>query len=617
MLGNLLVAAIREHKAGNLEDAKRLYIEILATDMHHAKSLYGLGLIAHQTGNLEIAAKMISRAIAAEGKVAAYHSSLGTILRIQKKHEEALAAYRHAASLKPNDDEAHFNVGEVLREMGKLEEARAHFKHALALRPDRPETLNSLAQVLQLEGKLGEAKTQYEQALALKPDFAEAHTNLGNIFLQQGMLGEAKAQYERALALKPDLPEAHSNLGSVLLEQGHPEEAAACHERALALRPDYAEARSNRGNVSRVQGKLLQAKTHYEQALAMNPNLASAHSNLGNVLLALNEPAKARAHVDRALLLNPDLVDAQWSRCLLNLLEGNFAAGWRDYEVRHRRMKTKPRSFSAPLWSGEPLQGATILLHSEQGLGDSIQFLRYVAMVQAAGGAVILDLPPRLHRIAAQLSPGVQLLTSPEDPLPAIDWHCPLMSLPRAFGTTLDTIPGRVPYLTIPNDALKTADSFPWPAEGYRVGIVWRGSPHNQEDRFRSIPAPLLEPLLNLEGVRFYSLQIGAAAEDLSLVKAPVEDLQGLQVDLADTAALLTHLDLVISVDTAVAHLAGALACPTWLLVSLAPDWRWLLDREDSPWYPTMRLFRQSMHNDWPSVIDRVRSELAALIRTP
>jgi hypothetical protein len=344
----------------------------------------------------------------------------------------------------------------------------------------------------------------------------------------------------------------------------------------------------------------------------LQPNYVEAHNNLGNVLRKQAHYAEARQSYDQALALRPGYVEALWNRSLLELLLGNYAEGWRDYEVRSRRTINRPREFTQPLWRGEPLGGARILLHSEQGLGDTLQFLRYAPRVQAAGGTVLLLVPPGLQPLVAPLLGASDRVFS-EESLPPFDLQCPLMSLPLAFQTALDSIPAEIPYLTVPGDALSRAENFPWPSEGLRVGLVWSGNPQHANDRFRSMRPETLAPLLSLEHIHFFSLQVGVSAEGLENLPACVTDLRPFITDMADTAALVSHLDLVITVDTAVAHLAGALAQPTWLLLPFAPDWRWLTAREDSPWYPTMRLLRQRQFGDWQSVMQRVRVELSAL----
>ncbi len=295
------------------------------------------------------------------------------------------------------------------------------------------------------------------------------------------------------------------------------------------------------------------------------------------------------------------------NKSLLELLKGDYASGWHNYEVRWKVYA--PRVFSQPLWHGQQLNSARILLHAEQGLGDSLQFLRFVPRVTEADGTVVLDVPINLHRIAA-LIPGIATLVSAGAPLPPFDFHSPLLSLPLAFGATLETIPAQVPYLTVPDDALRKAAAFSWPATGLCVGLAWSGNPNHPKNRSRSIPLALLEPLFRMEGVHFYSMQMGQAAEELKTVQAAITDLAPLTGDMADTAAHMAHMDLVITIDTSIAHLTGALGKPLWVLLTRLPDWRWLLDREDSPWYPTARLFRQSKSGDWTPVIEKLHKAL-------
>ncbi|HWZ51729.1 MAG TPA: glycosyltransferase family 9 protein [Granulicella sp.] len=321
---------------------------------------------------------------------------------------------------------------------------------------------------------------------------------------------------------------------------------------------------------------------------------------------------EAMACFEGALALEPEYADAHLAKGINLLLRGEYSLGWRSYEWRWRmpNFTSVRRNFTEPQWRGEPLNGRRILLHGEQGFGDCIQFLRYVPMVQAAGGVVILEIQGRLMRICALL-PGVTELIAYGQPVPAAELHCPLLSLPLAFGTELDSVPATVPYLSIPQEARERAMTLGWPGEGLRVGLVWAGSPEHQQDEFRSFAFALFEPLLAVEGVHFYSLQIGEAAEQVSAAGAKVTDLAPMTMDMADTAAQIAQLDLVIAVDTSVPHMAGALGKPVWVLLSDRADWRWLVGREDSPWYPTVRLFRQRVAGDWREVIDRVRPELA------
>ena len=609
---SLLTRAVRAHKAGHLEEAKQLYLDILALDVKHAKSLYGLGLIAQQAGSLEVAARMMQRAIAADAKDAAYHRSLGAVLRGLVNEDQALAEYEIVLKLAPDDEEAHFNLADILRRKGRLEEAEKHFIRALELRPNCSETYESLSSVLLREGRLEEARLSFEQALRYDPNNVAALLNLGNLLVNSGELDVAMQHFDRALALQPNLAQAHNGRGAALHDLGRLDEAEASYSKALEYKPDFADAYCNLGNLARKRGSVAEAIEHYERALVLNPDLSEAHSNLGMALVSQRRLQEARRHYDRAVTLEPGLGNARWNRSLLDLLEGKFESGWQDYDVRRFRKQTAPRSFSQPIWRGEPLNGARILLHAEQGLGDAIQFMRYAPLVQAAGGKVILDVKPSLVRLARQLS-GVDDLIATGDPLPEFAWQCPLLSLPSAFKTNLKSIPGQVPYLSAPEEARQSADQLAWPDSGRRIGLVWSGNSEYTEDRSRSIRLSTFKSLLQLDGFHFFSLQFGSAASQRKEVEPAIVDLTTSIDDFADTAALIEKLDLVISVDTAVAHLAGALAKPVWTLLPFAPDWRWMLDREDSPWYPSMRLFRQPQTGDWESVIERVTVELAQM----
>jgi Tfp pilus assembly protein PilF len=471
-----LPKAVQHLQAGRLEEAKSLYLQILAADVRHAPSLFGLGLIAQQSGGVEVAEKMFRRAIAADPEKTEYRFQLGVVLQASGRHDEALSVFRDVLHIDPQDVLAHFRVGNIL----------------------------------QLDGRLDEAVLKYERILELKSDAHDAQFNIGNVFRLQGKLTEARESYLRALAIQP-----------------------------------------------------------------------------GNV-------------------------DSLWNLSLLDLLEGDYASGWPRYETRHGRPTPNLRGFSEPQWKGEPLNGARILLHAEQGLGDTLQFLRYVPMVAAAGGQVLLDVPETLRRLAAEVS-GVSSVTATGDPIPTFEWHCPMMSLPLAFQTKVDSIPADVPYLRVPVAAQKSAEKLAWPDRGLRVGLIWGATRRPFEDSDRSIPLLALESIFTLKGAHFYSLQVGPAAPQLESLQTPVTDLRDRIRDFADTAALVSHLDLVITVDTSVEHVAGALAKPTWILLPFASDWRWLTDREDSPWYPTARLFRQPRPGDWQSVIERVRGELVHL----
>jgi tetratricopeptide (TPR) repeat protein len=573
-LSRKLAIAVERYEAGRLSDAEAICLDVLAADVRFADALYLLGMIGYRSGRLEMAERMIRRAIAVDGSQAFYHSNLGNALIALGKVEESVACFERAFELRPDLAEISYNLANTLQKVGRLEEAADFYRRALEIEPDRAETLCNLGNALNKLERLDEAELCFRRALDLKPDYAEALSNLGVAVMALERVDEAIGCFERALALKPDCAEALNNLGNAFWKQGKLDSALACSERALALRPNYVEAHYNRGVVHYDGGELEAAAASFERALALRPDYADAHMDLS----------------------------------FTQLVRGDFANGWRNYEWRFEQ-KARPRIFPQPLWRGQPLHGARILLHAEQGLGDSLQFLRFVPMVQAAGGEVVLDIPARLRRIA-ELLPGLAALVDTGAPLPPFDWHCPLMSLPLAFDIAAETIPCRVPYLSVPEDARRTAASLSWPSAGLRVGLVWGGNPEHRKDRIRSLPLALLEPLFAVPGARFFSLQMGAPAAQLATVQAKIADLGAVTGDMADTAAQIAQLDLIVAVDTSIVHLAGALAKPVWVLLSAVPDWRWLLHRNDSPWYPTARLFRQPKLGDWASVVAEVQIAL-------
>jgi tetratricopeptide (TPR) repeat protein len=531
-----------------------------------------------QTGNLEEAKRLCLRALAVD--------------------------VRHADSLNL--------LGVIEYQLKRFDGALKMVSRAIGVNSQEPRYYSNLGMILRTQGNLDGAVSAFQQALILKPDFVEALNNLGAILLHLGKLEDARSSLERALGFQPDSFEVLTNYGAVLRNQGKSQDARKCLERALALNPECVEALSNMGAVREGQGELEEAQVLLERALSINPDFVEAINNLGSVFERQGKPEKAMARFEQALSIQPNNVEAQWNRSLIQLLQGNFAEGWRNYEWRCRQRKIAPRRLDEPQWRGEPLNGARILLHAEYGLGDSLQFLRYLPLVKADGGVIVLDVPLPLRRLAEQFADIAELTVSGK-PLPPIDLHCPLMSLPLAFRTTLETIPNQVPYLAVPEEARQKAETLPWPEVGLRVGLVWAGSANHAKDKFRSIPLSLMEPLFDVEGVHFFSLQMGPGAEQLATVAAKITNLASAIGDMADTAALLANLDVLIAVDTSVVHLAGALGKPAWVMIPYSPDWRWLLEREDSPWYPTVRLFRQPEFGDWQSVILQVRAELSAL----
>ena len=598
--------ALSHQQAGRYLESAHACEQILKLDPANAEGLHLVGMVAFQSPKVDnaFAIDLIQQAIAIDGKAAQYRSDLATILWVVGRLDEAKAQYREVLAIMPNSAETLCNLGFVFLTQGKVQEATEYFERAIAIKPGLAEIHFHLGNARKREGRLDEAIQCFEKAVTLKANYAEAYYNIGDVLLEQDRTDMAAARFEQALAVNPHMPEAHNGLGAARQAQTGFDRAVGHYERALLLRPDYAEAHSNYGSLIESQG-------------SYTPSYHDAASEGTRAFGHLESLARATAHYERALDLRPDLIETRFNLGMAQLRAGDYLSGWINYESRWKTKKSplKNRHFSQPQWRGEPLNGARILLHAEQGLGDTLQFIRYIPMVQAVGGTIVLAVQSRLRRLLAEI-PGIADVLSWGDPLPSFDWHCPLISLPLAFKTTLDTIPAQTPYLSAHHEAQMKVNGMVWPSGGLKVGLCWSGTPTFLDDpaRFRSVPFELLNPLM-LEGVELFSLQIDEAVAQIATAPRTIIDLSPYVSDMADTAAQLQQLDLVITVDTAIAHLAGALGVQTWVLLPFTSDWRWLQTRTDSPWYPTMRLFRQPKPGDWKSVIAEASSALQSLIQ--
>jgi Flp pilus assembly protein TadD len=464
----------------------------------------------------------------------------------------------------------------------------------------------------QAAGRLGEAEAMYRRILGVKPDHADSLHLLGVIAGQRDDNAAAVDWISQALAINPNAAIYHNNLGAFCRRLGKLDQAMAAYRKAVELQPDYADARYNLGNVLRDTGKLAHSLAEYREAIRLRPGHAETHNNFGFALLELGRIEDATAQFREAIRLRPDYADAHLNLAFALLLRGDFEHGLPEYESRTRRPAHGLTPLPQARWDGGPLEGKTILVRSEQGLGDGIQFVRYVPLLAARGAKVVLECLPELRRLF-EGAPGVANVVARNEPPPPFDVHCPLASLPLIFKTRLDSIPASMPYLQADPELLAAQATRLSIAHGaLNVGLVWAGNPDHRNDRKRSLRLDQLSPLAGVKGVRFISLQKGRPAGQLQSPPPGMDlvDAGAELADFADTAALIARLDLVITVDTAVAHLAGAMGRPVWVLLPIAPDWRWLLEREDSPWYPTMRLFRQDALDEWGVVIAKVVREL-------
>ncbi len=615
----MLRNALQHHQAGRLTEAERIYRQILAIDAHQPDSLHLLGMIAYEGGAHEAAVDMIRQAIAIDGKQAAYHSNLATVLRAQGNLDEAAACCKRALALNPGLVEVHTNFGNILQAQGKLDEAVACQQRALALKPDCAEAYYNLGIARQAQSKLDEAVACYERALTLKPDYAEAHGNLGTALQAQGKLDEAVASYERALALKPDYAKAHGNLGIVLQAQDKLDEAVACYERALALKPDYAEVGTTLAPPATPRTNWIKLWPVMSARWPSSRTIPRPTTICGCVLYSLGNVDEALVRHRRALALQPEYPQARFSESLAQLFKGDFAAGWRNYESRWQTKEhnTPMRAYPQPLWKGEKLASGRLLIWGEQGVGDEIMFAGLIPDVVRTGSPCVLDCDARLKPLFARSFPGIDVVSGGDpghNPQFDIAAHLPCGSLPGLFRVTNAAFAATTsPYLLA--DPLERERFRTQYADGRRlIGLAWY-TKNRQTGSSRSIDLSLFAPLFARPDIRWVSLQYGdhnaledqaAAASAPIVIDRSVDQLS----DIDRFAAQIAAMDMVITIDNSTAHLAGALGVSTWLLLPFAPNWRWLQSRDDSPWYPTLRLFQQPKLGDWQSVVERVSSGL-------
>jgi len=553
------------------------------------------------------------------------HARLGDLLVRRGEAAHAVASYERALALAASDAVAQAallaNLGLALQRAHRLDDAIAVLRRAALLTPDSAEVYRNLGEAYARKGNRPEAIRAYAKSLQSNADDASVHNNLANTLIAAGRRAEAMEHYRKALALKPNDPGILRNLGNALVSANELEEAGRHYARGLELAPGSAELLNSYASLLLRQNHPDAAEALYRRSVELDPSSPEVHSNLGTLEMRRGRPAAAVPHYEHALRLKPDSAGAHYNLSLCLLMQGEYPRGWHEHEWRwgFRELGMRQRHFSQPLWHGEPLHGARILLEAEQGFGDTLQFVRYVPLVAARGGEVILQVQPALRRLMENL-PGVSQLFAVGDTLPDFAWQCPLMSLPRAFATTVHTIPRSVPYLSAAAADRARMQGL-WPRRDdqqqlLRVGITWAGNPRTRTDLTRSMPLQtLLDGIRHSVGpreVELFSLQQGVAADQIHQLPEgwSIHDACRSCADFAETAALIETLDLVIAVDTAVAHLAGALGKPVWVLVAYASDWRWMMDREDSPWYPTARIFRQAALNDWPGVAERVGEAL-------
>lgn len=643
-----LSIAIAHHQRGELGQAEQIYRQIVATAPAHADAWHLLGLAAHQLGKNADAVEAISRAIEINGSSAVFHNHLGAAYAGLNQFELAEACFRRALQLNPTDPqvsynlaalanlrgdkpaaidyyrstvqldpqfaEAHFNLGNLLVESEHWADAEQAFTAALAARPDMFKALTCLAQVQSRLDKLALSEANWRRAAEVDPRNAEIQFQLGTVLHAQGKLQPAVDALRLATLYDPAHSEAHNNLGCAYRALNQTQRAEECFRLAIGAMPNSPQAHYNLGGILYELGQLNEAVASHRRALELKPDDLATRNNLGNLLYEQGHLDESLVHLEQTLTTDPEHSSAHYNRALVWLSQGRMPEGWAEYEWRWRCLDPAPRRLSEPLWDGTPQTNKKLLIQAEQGLGDTIQFVRYLPLVRERCPQTIVQIQPALMPLFEQS--GIGGLVAQTEPLPPIDLQLPLASLPWIFGTTLETIPLDVPYLQASARLVDEWREKLAQYSGLKVGIAWQGSRTYRGDRYRSIPLACFAPLGKVPGISLLSLQKGPGVDQI----APLGDVLrvfdlGSEIDersgpFMDTAAIMKNLDLVITSDTVTAHLAGALRVKVWVALRIGPDWRWLAGREDCPWYPSMRLFRQRIFGEWLPVFAEMASVL-------
>lgn len=602
-------------KLGDLNGAISALDSALDLNVTHVQTLSTWVEAMIQNGRAGEAESRIIQAITQQPKVAALHHILGVARKMCGQFDAAIGPIEGALKLDPVNADYHLALGDVLTACGRFEDAEAALQKALALNPDMDAAFGALAELYYDQGRTDEAIHALEQAGELNPSAPDYLSNMGAYLLDDGRTNEALAALDRAVTAHPEHVNTRNNRAATLRKLGRVDDAITDVRCALETAPDDGESLANLGLLLEMTGALDEAKDAARRALDVAPDSPHAHSIMGVVLKSLGDFKPAREHLQRALELDPGHVEANWSLALLQLLEGDFENGWWNYRWRWQ-LEHRPCPYpDRKLWDGGPLNGESILIHAEQGLGDALQFMRYVPEIAALGGRVTFachaPLQDMLKRTFAQVNDVT--IACHDDEAPATDWHAPLLGLPHLFGTELDTIPAPAPTIQRRDAGRCALPVHPKGDKGkLKVGLVWSGNPIQRNNHNRSAPLSALKDMIEGADACFYSLQVGGQDDDMAVLQGldNMVDLSPLIHDFSDTADLVGQLDLVISVCTSVAHLSGAMGTPTWVMLAHVPDFRWLQDREDSPWYPAARLFRQPEPGDWQAVAARISAAL-------
>ncbi len=588
MTPSLLDRATAAHRAGNLGEAERLYLATLAAEPQNADALALLGALLDQKGDAAQAIGYIQHALRLDPQAALFHFYLGNAFMSSGDLGQAAASFREAIALQPNMPEAHYNLGNALRAMGAWEEAERAYAKTLQLAPRHAEARNNLALIYERDGRLADAVRELQQAVNDQPAYAEGWLNLCNLAEKNGDYESSLQAGQKACALAPQNPSCWLGLGVALNRLERHEESLAAYQKALGLKPDWVEVWDNIGQTYQFMNRLDDAEAAFRKTVELSGQTVA------------NEDAR---RVDER-----EYGNRHWHLALLELLKGDYRRGFARYRARFEEVGGLKRpDWPQPVWQGEALAGKTILIGDEQGLGDCLMMARFLPVLKARGARVKLLVNPVLAPLFGGWD-GADEVIPRGQPVSGFDFHASIFDLPYALGTTLESVPARVPYLPVP----KPDEATLLPPESLlKAAVVWAGAPKHKHDARRSIPLQVFSGLFEVPNVRFYSLNRDARPGDRDRIAAcTVTDLAPRLRHMADSARFMAQMNLVITCDTATAHLAGGMGIKVWNLLPFSPDWRWLTDRDDSPWYPTMRLFRQPKAGDWETVIQRVKDAL-------
>lgn len=620
-------AANAEMKAGRFDRAEVALRAVLKEAPTDVAAQHDLGVALAKQVKLDEAIASFEKVIKLNPHATDARRNLGVALAQRGRRHDAAAAFQKLVDVTPNSAQCRHEWASALKAIGKLTDAAAQYREAILLKEDWAEAHHDLGLTLADLKRPSEAEEHYRQAIKLKPDFPEALNNLGILLEGLGRLGEAEAVYRQALTIKPNAADVHNNLGVALAAQRRYEEAVLSYRESLRLTPDSALALNNLGNSLRALGQIDEAVRSLRQAIRLRPDYAEAYNNLGIALVQLGRDQEAISFYERALCFRADYPEAHLNRSLAWLAAGDFKQGWTEYEWRWMAKDVNRRSFRQRRWDGCDLHGRTIFLYLEQGVGDTLQFIRYARLLKQRGARVIVEVQKSLVRLLSSC-PHVDQVVPIGAPEPQFDLQIPLLSLPAIFRTTPETIPADVPYL-FPDKQLQAhwrgrlEELAPTPrdaASGHgaaelRIAIAWQGNKQYRGDRQRSIPLKHFAALADVPGVRLLSLQKGVGAEQVADLSGRFSVIEYPAIDedsgaFMDTAAIMTNVDLIVTSDTAIPHLAGALGVPVWMAVPKVADWRWMRNEAGSPWYPTMRIFRQRRQDDWEELFGRIADEL-------